>query len=506
MRKMIPIFLVIILAVSVLTACENGADKDVTGVRKDVIISVNAAINDLDPVNWYTGNQSQVFQNVYSTLVDVISKDSGQVELRPNVASSWETENEGKTWVFYLNQNAVYSNGDKVTAEFVKDCVERHRTNPYTMSYVSMIDTIEVRDEHTVAFNLHGPWASAPHCWYMVAIFHPEFYDADKEAYCVNPVGSGPYELANIDEAAGTYTLKKKADWWGDVSPSIETVTVKTITDTSTMLVALEAKQTDFGIISGSYLSVVENNKDLVLKENISIAGLQLFMNPNREPLNNKLLRQAIGYAMNYPALENSITGGFVASKSNSVKFATLDYEVAEDQIKYYYAPDKAKELIAQSGLSVPIHVGNIYGGNSNGAAEIVQQCLSEVGIEAKIVQLEGNTMAQAFFNGDFDVGITSSPGYVSAAETMMGLYKSGETYNFSQFSNQRVDELIEIMMTTQDKEEYDSSVAEALNIIIEECTTLGIGIPASYSVGNADLHFDPAWSGLDMLTAKWVK
>jgi len=516
MKKLFCVFVAVCMLFAMMAGCSKEEEQTTTGsavttkaedttpARDDLIICNPAVVNDLDPVNWYLGTQSNIFQNVYSTLVDVISKDATSVELRGNLASSWETENEGKTWVFHLNPNAVFSNGDAVTAAIVKNCFERHMTNPYTMSYVSMIESIDVRDEHTVAFNLLSPWASAPHCWYMVAIFHADLYDADKEGYCNAPVGSGPYELTDIDLAAGAFTLELKDEWWGEKKPTIKTVKIETITDTNTTIVALESGDIDFALASGTYLDTVMDIDRLTKKENVSIAGVQLFMNPEREALSNKLVRQAIAYAINYDLLTAAVTAGYASPLSTSVKFATLDYQVPAELVKYKYDPDMAKELLKQAGVTLPYNVGNIYGGTSNGAAEIVKQCLNEVGIEAEIVQLEGNTMAQAFMTGDYDIGITGSPGCVSAAEMLMTLYGSGQPYNFSRFSNARVDELIDVAMTTQDRAEYESAVTEALGIVVDECTAVGIGIASTYAVGNADLYFDPTWSCLDLIEAHW--
>lgn len=508
-KALLLVFAMLVLVMS-LAGCSTEQAQQPQGEqeeqkRTDVVMAINSAINEFDPVNWYLGTQSQIFQNVYSTLIDIVVSDDQEVTLRPNLAKTWETEEDGKVWVFHLNPNAVYSNGDAVTAQRVKSCFERHLTNPYTMSYVSMVESFEVRDDHTFVIRLKSPWSSAPYCWYMVAIFHPELYDADKESYIKNPVGSGPYTLFKIDEVARSYELTLKENWWGDVKPAVQTVIIKTITDLNTMMVALETGEIDFApTVTGTYVDLLKSNPDITLKEGVSNVGWQVIINYGKSPLNNNKLRQAIGYALNYDALDRATTGGYISSKSTTVKFGTLDYHVPDELVKYYYNPDKAKQLIAETGLPTPIDVGTIIGGTSNGSAEIVQRCLDEVGIKAEIVQTESNAMAQALMSGDFDLGITTSPGYVSAGETLLGLYGTGQPFNFSHFSNERVDELINIAISTQDREQYEASVTEALEIIIDECPALGIGIPASYSAGNSKLYFTPIWSGLDLMVAHW--
>lgn len=121
----------LILAVCMLALAACGTEpapetSAAAGGNTSITIGETMVIPDYDPANWYISTQSTLFSNVYSTLIDVISTDDLQLQLRPNLAESWETEEDGMVWVFHLNPNAVYSNGDKVTAEHVKTCFERN--------------------------------------------------------------------------------------------------------------------------------------------------------------------------------------------------------------------------------------------------------------------------------------------------------------------------------------------------------------------------------------------
>ena len=498
-------FLALLLAAAMLLGCVSIASAG--AADNSITICNSSKIPDMNPVNWYISTQSAVFDYVYSTLIKVVVDDDKNVTCRGDLATSWETENDGTVWVFHLNENAVFTDGTPVTADMVKRCFTYHQTNPWTMSYVSMIDSIDVRDDHTVAFNLTGAWASAPYCWYMVAIFNPDLYDADPTGYASNPVGSGPYELTAVDEATATYTLTLKDNWWGDLKPTIQTVNIKTITDVSTMVIALQTGEIDYiSSIQGINISLVAYDSNLLMKENTSLVGYQLMMSANCETLQNEAVRQAIAYAIDYDAIGNVISGGYLASKSSSVRFATLDAEIPESvqAMAYSYDPEKAKQLLADAGIETPYTIGTIIGGNSNGAAEMVMQYLSAVGLVCEIEQIETNTMVQRFMSGDFALGITTYPGYVSAAETIMCCYGSGQTYNFYQYKNDRVDELAAEMMATQDPAVYAADLEEALTIIVKDAPTVGLGISASYSVGNKALTFTPSWAGLDLYVAHW--
>lgn len=483
----------------------NGQNQsDDTEIVNDSITLVNdAAIPDYDPLNWYITSQSNLFANVYSTLVDVVVTDDLQIQCRPNLAKSWETEEDGLVWVFHLNENAVYSNGDKVTAEHVKSCFERHMTNPYTMNYVSMIDSIEVRDENTVAIRLAYAWPSVPNCWYMVAIYNVDLYDADKEGYIKSPVGSGPYELTELDETAGTLTLTRKDDWWGDEQPAIKTVNIRTITDPSTRVIALQSGEVDVCQLTGSNLRLVEGDQNLVMKQAISQVPVQLLINKNTAPFENDKLREAISYAIDYNAIRNATCSGYVSSKDSTIVYASLDMDIPEGVQTYTYDPEKAKQLVEESGLSTPIDIGEIIGGNNNGSAEMVQQYLEAVGIKATVTAYETNTFVQKLMGGQFGLGITTGSGGQSAFENLLIYYGTGQPYNFNKFSNSAVDEIIEKMQLTSDPAETAEYLEEALEIIVDEHTNMNLGIPAQYTVYNKDYYIPPMWNGIDMIRAK---
>lgn len=502
MKKLITLLLALTLILS-LAACSGNKDVDNSG-RTDITIANSTPIPDFSPVEWYMSDQSNIFQNVFSTLVDTVIHDDLTTEFRPNLAKSWDVENEGKTWVFHLNEKAVFANGDPVTADDVKRCFEYHNESPYTMSYVSMIESIDVRDEHTVAFNLTAPNASVPACWYMIAIFDADLFESNKDSFIENANGSGPYEITKMDKTTGDYTLTLKDNWWGDKKPAIKTVNIKTITDKSTLVIALQNGEIDVAPLNGTNYALVEKDDNIAKLESVSLVGYQLLMSSNNEILKeHKELRQAIAYAIDYDAIRMVTTGGYVASKESTVRFATLDAELPEGIETYKYDVEKAKELIAATGLETPIDLGELLGGQ-NGAAEMVQQYLAEIGVKVTPQNYENNEFMRKMMSGEFALGITTGVGNVSAAETMLNYYGTGMPYNFSKYSNPEVDALVATMMSTQDKAEYLDCLSKALKIVVEDCPAVDIGLPAQYVCTTKGLYVAPIWNGVDMIVAHW--
>ena len=319
----------------------------------------------------------------------------------------------------------------------------------------------------------------------------------------MNPVGSGPYTLESLDEATGNYTLKLKDEWWGAEKPTIETVNVRAIPDQSTAIIALQSGTIDTYSVSGNNMLLIQNDKNISTKECISVVPNQLLLNPNVEPLNNPLIREAISYAIDYDAIRNATCSGFVSSKDSTIVFATPERDIPEGVKGYTYDPDKARELIAETGLPTPIDVGEIVGGNTNGSAEMVAQYLADVGINATITQYETNAAVQKFMEGSFSLAITTGSGGMSAAENLNNYYGSGQPYNFNRFSNERVDEIISEMMTTDDDAKTNELLAEALNIVVGECTNFNLGVRAQYIAYNSKFDMPPTYNGIDLIRVR---
>src|SRR5699024_2417198 len=151
--------------------------------RDDITIWGNMMIDNYDPVDWSYAAQNNLFESVYSTLLKVSYNDDGTVEAVPDLAESWENEDDGAVWVFHLNPDAVFTNGEPVTAEDVKFSFEACAQSAYSAFKVGGVSSIEVRDDHTVAISTGEYDARAPWCWHQVAIVEADAYQADPEAY-----------------------------------------------------------------------------------------------------------------------------------------------------------------------------------------------------------------------------------------------------------------------------------------------------------------------------------
>ena len=137
------------------------------------------------------------------------------LQLVPDIAERWDISEDGKTYTFYLRDNAKFHDGKSITAGDFKWSIERS-ANPDTASPVADtylndiigveevlegeatdISGIKVVDEHTLQIEI-----DAPKAYFLAKLTYPTAYVLDQENveaggrnWADTPNGTGPFKL-----------------------------------------------------------------------------------------------------------------------------------------------------------------------------------------------------------------------------------------------------------------------------------------------------------------------
>ncbi|MBC7104678.1 MAG: ABC transporter substrate-binding protein, partial [Firmicutes bacterium] len=116
----------------------------------------------------------------------------GSPALEPALASSWETVDGGRTWVFHLRPGVVFHDGTPLTSEHVRASVARALEGAAPASYATFVygavQRVETPDPLTVRFTLSRPYAPFPQ---LLAL--PFAAPISKPGANGMPVGTGPF-------------------------------------------------------------------------------------------------------------------------------------------------------------------------------------------------------------------------------------------------------------------------------------------------------------------------
>lgn len=478
-RKISLILSLLMIVSAFLTACgsnpnnsnansgNSDSDSGNTASAKDTLVYV---VED-DLVNWNcNAKMYQVEMLIMPMLTDTLALDMGNGEYKPLLAESWEVSEDGLTWTFHLRKGVKFHNGEDFTAEDMVFTCENGREYPNQVSDMVTMESFEAVDDYTFVVHMNQVDAGAERALltYFGAIPKDYYEEVGEIGFNENPVGTGPFKFGSRN--VGTdITMVRNDEYWGD-KPALREVTFTIINDITTASAALAAGQVDMmRLTNASTINVIKSNPDLAILNVPSNNINYCMVNPNVAPFDNIKVRQAVNYALNREAMVEVLAGGY--GNGHSVLCPKGVFGYSDDVTpQYEYDVEKAKELIEESGITVPMDVGKIVTFPSSApAAQMVQYDLAQIGLNLEIQQYDLSVAMQTMAAGDFTVGMWDCGTGAELCDIDWVLRSDG-LCNYAGMKDVGIDELLDKAMGTLDNAERGEYYKEVLDIVNEEC------------------------------------
>lgn len=351
-------------------------------------------------------------QFVNGKIVEGLLTFDKDLNIQPVLAESYK-QIDDVTWEFKLRQGVKFHDGSGFNADAVKINLDRI-LNPDNQcpsrAEFSIIKEVKAVDEYTVQIILNQP--SAPFefllAGYKACMLSPEaIAAAGKEASKI-PVGTGPFVYEEWLPGQ-EFRMTANPDYWGK-KPAIGGITFKIIPEDATRLAMLETGEADIcEPLAVSNMERVQANSSLTLVRAPAASLEYVGFNVSKAPFDNQLVREAVSHAIDRQAIINGIylnTGKLGTSTMSSGVFGFNPNLVQRE-----YDPEKAKELLAQAGLSKGLKTKIIVRNKKEhiSMAEAIQSQLKDINIDVEIVTLELGAYNEACQKGDTEMYITQS-------------------------------------------------------------------------------------------------
>lgn len=445
-----------------------------------------------DPSETYS-NEVVVMNNVYEQLVRY---DPSKDQYIPVLATSWEVSPDGLTYSFELRQGVKFHTGNEFDANAVKYSIERNMKGwdgggPKGASYIwSPVKEINVLSKYRVQFVLSYPAAllniaSAAYCAH---IYDPVVTEKNGHEWFLqgNEAGTGPYMIEKYDKELDMVTLTKFPDYWGGwAGKHFDKVVIKSVPEWATARLQLEAGDVDIvDRLPFEDIAALEKNPDIGIVRTPAYQNMFGFFNTKKPPLDNKLVRQALSYAVPYSDIIQYVMHGSATQSRGPVPTGMWGH--GDEVSQYTYDLNKAEELLTKAGypnggftLLYTYNAGDEY---ERRTGELYKAELAKLGIT---LELRGMPWEQQWALATAENPADRQdifvmywwPDYPDPYTFLGPMFHSEETivFNFGYYSNPDYDRLIDDGSATAgtDRDEALRMFVEAQQKLVEDAPAI---------------------------------
>jgi peptide/nickel transport system substrate-binding protein len=270
MRRTIPVVVAFLAALALaLTAC-GGSGGNATGsggsetgaVTEGGILRIGTTnyIDSFNPWNFIESQAYNAFIMVYPQLVQYDYQD-GEYVIAGDLAESWETSEDGKTWTFHLKSGTKWSDGQPLTADDVVWTINttvKYGGGPTAVMAPSLnhVRDAEAPDPATVVINYKAPVGNAlaqleqffvlpQHVWEQYATGDGKGLKTHHPEQNIGSMVTGGAFTVKQYEKKGTTVFIPDPNYWGEKA-HVQAVALTYYTNADSMIADLKGGQVDW--------------------------------------------------------------------------------------------------------------------------------------------------------------------------------------------------------------------------------------------------------------------
>lgn len=381
------------------------------------------------------------------------------------------------TWEVTLRDGAVFHDGNPVTTDDVVFSFERV-LNPDNASlyasFIPFIESVAAKDDKTVTIKTKYPFSLVAERLSVVKVVPKALVEGDAKAYDLNPVGTGPYKMTDNGASSQVVKFERFDDYTGPNPARVAEMEWQIIPDDSTRTNALSSDSVQaVDSVPAANLAQLAETKTVAAEQGFGL--LFLMFNCGSAPMDDVRNRQAVLYALDYDRITKVGMSDLAAPAKSFVHEAHPTFK--EAKVQYAGNMDKAKELLAETGLTEVRLLSSDHGWFA-AVRPMVKESLEAAGLtvnyeEKKSSDVYGTIDGNA---GSFD--IVMAPGDPSVfgddADLLIRWWYAGDVWTDSrmhwkgQESHTKVQELLETAATSTGDDQV-AAWHEIFDIVSEE-------------------------------------
>lgn len=264
-------------------------------------------------------------------------------QVSPMLCGRYQVSRDMRTYIFYVDPAATYSDGTAVTGADVQASLQAAMESTVYGGRFSHVGSVKLLDDGGVEVVLDTPYENLP-----VLLDVPIVKASQTEAE--NPLGTGPYVLE--DTVSGQW-LRRRLQWWcssSDLIARVDFIPLEPVTSVSKARDAFETQDVSLVCVDPASPSYADFRCDYELWDCEGGQLLYLGVNPERQVFSNKAVRSALTYAIDREYLVDTYYRGF----GQAAVLPASPYSVYYDQklaARYSYDPEVFAKAVEDAGL-----------------------------------------------------------------------------------------------------------------------------------------------------------
>ncbi len=421
----------------------------------------------LDPALMTLNEEYNLTLAVYNNLVRI----DPQLHVQPELATSWQSSDDLKTWTFKLREGVKFHHGKVFGADDVVFTFQRlldPKTGSPARTTLSYVDGVEKTDDSTVVFHLKDASADLPTTLgFAQGRIVPSDRSADQIAK--EPSGTGPFKFKELvigDHA----TLVRNENYWQPGLPYVDAVRHVTMPEQASREAALSG-----GLIDVIWQLNPEEVQTLQADPNVQVlqvtsGGYQpIVMRSDKPPFNDNRLRLAMKYVVDRSQMQQAVLVG-QGALGNDQPIPPINPLYTDQGIRKQDI-EKARQLLKEAGYADGITL-TLY--TTAGRPGLVEQAVAfremaaPAGIHINIEKVPNDVYWSDYWLKK-DLLISNWNFRPTADETLSIAYHSQAKWNEGHWKSPKMDELIQAARAERETTRRKQLYAQAARLLTDE-------------------------------------
>lgn len=429
-----------------------------TANEEEFVIAIGDAELEFHPHRSFTVTEAQIFTAIYEGLVSY-----NPLTLAPEaaVAERWEVSDDGRKYTFYLREDAVYWNGEQVTAQHFRDAWLALLA-PESDSYFSVLfDVISgasdyrngisddpttvgvvAQDTRTLEVTLVAPtpFFLSTLCHYSFSPVHPRMLRVKNWNDFPLLITNGPYVLRRSNRER--LRLTQSENYWDYDKDNFQRIKYILVDSEDNVFDKFVKREVDW-VITGFGEDITRYNN--ALKVNPILGTSFYFFVADEVPWSDPQVRRALALALPWQEVRSAEHYNF---PTPALVPPIPDYEqqtgITEQDI------DEARSLLKESGYAQgselpPLTIAIPDTDEDKRIAELMVTAWAKLGVTAAISAIPG----ERYFDyveeaDDYTLGRISWIGDYLDPLAFLQLWSSDSNLNHAQYSDAAYDTLLQ--------------------------------------------------------------